>query len=81
MLSRLVHLETENSRNIALCRLWWLEMAIGHQEQMRECGAEICSINVFGSKGNHFKYQKVTQNGLIQNTNTKIDLSKSLNAV
>lgn len=54
--SRLVHLEPKNFGDIALHRLLWLEVPIGHQEQMRECGAEIRSINIYASEGNHRKW-------------------------
>lgn len=46
--SRLVELETEDSRDVALCCLLRLEVPISHQKQMRKCGSKICPIDIWG---------------------------------
>ena len=44
--SWLVDLEPKYSWNIALGCLLWLQVPIRHQEEVRECGSKIRSINV-----------------------------------
>jgi hypothetical protein len=44
--SLFVNLKAENSWNVPLGWLLGFEMAICHQEEMRECCSEVCSVNI-----------------------------------
>ncbi|MFS7906457.1 hypothetical protein Hanom_Chr01g00059441 [Helianthus anomalus] len=43
-----MELETKYSRDVILSCFLWLQVAISHQEQVRESGAKISTINIYG---------------------------------
>lgn len=48
--SLFVNLKAENSWDVPLGWFLGFEMAICHQEEMRECCSKVCSINIYRSQ-------------------------------